>query len=229
MKRLWKFVGIATLVAILGVAAVGAVAYAQDDESGGPFDFGARFREAIAGILGISVEEYDAAVEKAQEQIVGEALEEGWLTEDQAEKMQERMEQGFGPRGMGKGFMMPHKGFMGRGGDSLLDVAAEKLDLSVEDLRAELRDGKTIADLAQEKGVDPQEIVDAFLVQLEESLQQAVEYGDLTQNQADWMLEKAAESLPDRLEDTCQGRFPGGMRGGGRPGRMRGFPGQDDA
>jgi hypothetical protein len=229
MKRLWKIVGIATLVAILGVAAVGAVAYAQDGGTEGPFDFGGRFREAIAGILGISVEEYDAAVDEAQEQVVDEALDEGWLTEDQAEKMRERMEQGFGPRGMDKGFMVPHRGFMGRGGESLMDVAAEELCISVEDLHAELRDGKTIAELAQDNGVDPQGIVDAYLAQLEETLKQSVEDGKQTQSQADWMLEQAAERVPDQLEETWGGRFPGGMRGGGRPGGMRGFPGQDDA
>ena len=32
MKRLWKMVGIGMLVTILGVVAVGAVAYAQDGE-----------------------------------------------------------------------------------------------------------------------------------------------------------------------------------------------------
>ena len=62
MKKFWKTAGIATLVAILGVVGVGAVAYAQDDGSGKPFDFGGRFREAVAEVLGVSVEEYDAAV-----------------------------------------------------------------------------------------------------------------------------------------------------------------------
>jgi hypothetical protein len=224
MRKAWKIVGIATLIAILGVSAIGAVAYAQDDGSGGPFDFGGRFREAIAGVLGISVEEYDAAVVQAQEQVVGEALEEGWLTEDQAEKMQERFEQGPGGR-MGRGFMAPHMDFMGRGGGSLVGAAAEKLDMSVEDLFAELRDGKSIADVAGEKGVDPQEIIDTYLAELGETLKQAVEDGKLTQNQADWMLEQATETAPDQLNNTWEGRFPGGRW----PGRMPCFPGQSDA
>lgn len=228
MKKVWKMVGIATLVAILGAAAIGAVAYAQDDGSGGPFDFGGRFREAIAGILGISVEEYDAAVEQAQAQVVDEALAEGWLTEDQAQRMQERFDQGFGARGMGKGLMGPHQGFVGRGETSLISVAAEKLDMSVQDLLTELRDDKSIADVAQEQGVDPQDILDAYLAQLEENLAQAVEDGKITQNQADWMLEQATEMAPDRLNNTWEGRFPGGFRGGGRPGRMGGFPGQGE-
>ena len=226
MRKFWTFVGIATLVAILGAVSVGAVAYAQDDGSGGPFDFGGRFREAIAGVLGISVEEYDAAVEQAREQVVGKALDEGWLTEDQAEKMQERLERGFGRRGgMDRGFMGPHMGFMGRGGTSLFGAAAEKLDMSVEDLFVEIRDGKSIAEVAEEAGVDTQEIIDAYLAQLEENLTQAVEDGKITQNQADWMLEQATERAPDQLNNTFEDRFPGGKR----PGGMRCPPEGNDA
>ena len=226
MRKAWKVAGIATLVAILGAVSLGAVAYAQDDGSGGPFDFGGRFREAVAGILGISVDEYDAAVEQAREQVVGEALDEGWLTEEQAERMQERFEEGFGRRGgMDRGFMGPHMGPMGHGETSLVGVAADALDMSVEDLHAELQDGNTIAELAEEKGVDTQEIIDAYLAQLEEHLAQAVEDGKITQNQADWMLEQAAERVPEQLENTWEGRFPGGKRPGGIPR----FPGGNDA
>jgi len=226
MSKFWKIAGIATLVAVLGVVSLGAVAYAQDDGSGGPFDFGGRFRETVAGILGISVEKYDAAVEQAREQVVGEALDEGWLTEDQAERMLERFEQGFGRRGgMERGLMGPHMGFMGHGETSLVGIAAEKLDMSVEDLFAELKDDKSIADVAEDKGVDPQQIIDTYLAELGETLKQAVEDGKLTQNQADWMLEQATENAPDQLDNTWEGRFPGGKR----PGGMRGFPGQSDA
>ena len=229
MKKVWKIAGIATLVTIVGVATLGAVVYAQDDGSGGPFDFGGRFREAIAEILGVSVDEYDTAVEQAQKQVVDQALEEGWLTEEQAERMQERFDQGFGTRGMGKDLMEPHMAFKGHGENSLIGVAAEKLDMSTQDLFAELQDGKSIADVAEEKGVDPQDIIDTYLAQLEETLKEAVEEGNLTQKQADWMLEQATEMAPDQLNNTWEGKFPGSSRGGGRPGRMRGFPGQSDS
>ena len=224
MKKFWKIAGIATLVAVLGAVSLGAVAYAQDDGSGGPFDFGGRFREAVASILGISVEEYDAAVEQAREQVVGEALDEGWLTEEQAERMQERFEQGPGGR-MGGGFMKAPRGFMGRGGSSLIGVAAEALDMSFEDLHAELQDGKSIAEVAEAQGVDTQDIIDTYLAQLEENLTQAVEDGKITQNQADWMLEQATENAPEQLENAFEGRFPGGKR----PGGMLRFPGGNDA
>ncbi len=89
--------------------------------------------------------------------------------------------------------------------------------MSVEDLHAELKDGETIAEVAEEKGVDTQGIIDTYLAQLEENLAQAVEDGKITQNQADWMLEQAAERAPEQLENTFEGRFPGGKRPGGMP------------
>ena len=121
--------------------------------------------------------------------------------------------------------MKAPRGFMGRGETSLVGVAAEALDMSVEDLHAELKDGKSIAEMAGEKGVDTQDIVDAYLAQLEESLTQSVEDGKITQNQADWMLEQATENAPDQLENIWEGRHPGGKRPGGMPR----FPGGNDA
>jgi hypothetical protein len=223
MKRIGKIVGIAALVAILGVAAVGAVAYAQDDEGSG-FDFRGKFKEALAEILGVTVEEYDAAVDKAQEQVVDEALTEGWLTEEQAELMKWRLDQapGIGRHGIGKGLAGPMMGFKGLGGDSLLSVAAEELGMKLTELLTELQDGKSIADVAQDKGVDTQEIVDAYLAQIKENVDAAVAEGRMTQKQADYCLEQAEEQVTSQLENTWSGGFRGS--GGRRGGEMR-FPG----
>jgi hypothetical protein len=211
-------VGIATLVAILGVAAVSAVAVAQDDGTGEPFDFQTKFREALAGILGISVDEYDAAVEKAQGQAVDEALAEGWLTEEQAEMMRWRLEQspGAGMSGFGKGWGR-HMGGPGMGhlGDNLLSVAAEQLDMTLTELMDALQDGtSTIASLAAEKGVATQTIIDAYLEGVREDLTEAVSEGDMTQVQADYYLEQAETRATDKLDDTWES----GLRGGGRHG-----------
>jgi hypothetical protein len=216
MKKVWKIVGIATLVAILGVAAVGAVVYAQDDGSGGPFDFNGKFREAIAGILGISVEEYDAAVEQAQDQVVDEALAEGWLTEEQAELLQQRMDRapGFGMPDMGKGFGRSGHGMMGRE-DNLLSIAADKLGMELTDLLTELQDDKSIADVAEEKGVDTQVIVDAYLAQVKENLDEAVTAGRITQKQADYQLQQVEQRVTDQLDKTGVDGFHGGRRHGG--------------
>jgi len=222
MKRVWKLVGIATLVAVLGVAAVGAVALAQDDDGTG-FDFQQRFREAVAEILGVAVDEYDAALEQAQGEVVDQALAEGWLTEEQAELLQWRMDQAPGPARMdvGKGMHAFTRG-IGGPGDGLVSTAAEVLDMSLTDLLTELQDGQSIADVAGEKGVDTQQIIDAYLAEINEDVDEAVAEGDMTQTQADYFLQRAEERALDQLDNTWEG----GPRGfdGGHGGRM-GFPG----
>jgi polyhydroxyalkanoate synthesis regulator phasin len=240
MSKFWKVVGIAALVAILGVAAIGAVAVAQDSGNGAdsPFNFGQRLHDAIAKALGISADEYDAAIDTARQQVLDDAVSEGVLTQDQADQMRERMAEGFGP-GMKGGYFGPrgdmfgrgfgHGGFMGGAENSLLSVAADKLGMTVDELVTELQAGKSIADVAGEKGIDVQTITDAYLAQLEESLNQAVTDGKLTQERADSMLDMAKEHITDQLDNAWPDCGPGGFRGGVRPGRFQSFPGQDNA
>ncbi|MBN1659676.1 MAG: hypothetical protein JXA93_14820 [Anaerolineae bacterium] len=225
MKQFWKIVGIAALVGILGVAAVGAVAFAQDDGSSTPFDLAARFKEALAAVLGISVDDYDAAVDKAQDQVVADALAEGWLTEEQAQSLQERMDraQDSGMGFMGRGFDGMGRGFDGmdrgaKGGSSrLLSAAAEALGMTTDDLCTEMEAGKSIADLAAEKGVDTQVIIDAYLDKVKADLDAAVAEGSITQNQADYQLQQAEERAVDRLDSTGLEGRRGGRHHGAPP------------
>jgi hypothetical protein len=226
MKKLWKVVGIVTLVAILGAVGLSAVAYAQDEDVASPFDFVGRFKDALAGILGISVDEYDAAVEQAQGQVVDEAVADGWLTEEQAELMAWRMAQApdSGMRGMDLGFgrlAMEHG--IGGMGDNLVSVAADQLGLSLTELLTELQAGKSIAEVAEEKGVDTQTIIDAYVAELKADLDEAVADGDMTQTQADYALEQAQVRVVDQLDEAGLGRLGG--HGRGRHGGMMGLPG----
>jgi hypothetical protein len=233
MKGLLKIVGFGTLVALLSVIAVGTVAYADDSTDTG-FDFRGRVRSAVADILGITVEEYDAAVDQAQTQVVDEAVAEGQITEDQAEMMKQRMEDGPmpGKRGMGFG----GRGFAPMGGpNDMISIAAEELALSVSDLRDAIQDGKSITDLAAEQGVDIEVIEDAVLAGVSEKVAEAVGEGRITQEQGEQMLAQAEERITAQLEGTGPGPMPpggrggrGGMQGdfdGGRGGMKRGFRG----
>ena len=219
MKRFWMVVGVAVLVGLLGVALLGAVAFAQDDDGADwPFDFPQRLHEAIAGVLGISVEEYDSAVDTARDQVLGEAVSEGWLTREQADRMAERAAEGFGPGMRGGSFgRRGGPGFMGRGETSLVTVVAGALGMTTEDLVAELQDGKSIADVAAEQGVELQAIADAYIARRTEGLDAAVEEGRITQEQADWMLEHMSEEVLEHLEGEMPlgGRGPGCGHGGG--------------
>jgi uncharacterized protein YidB (DUF937 family) len=244
MRRFWKIAGIAAVVAVVAVMALGAVALAQETEDGDswPFQFREKLHEAIAGVLGITVDEYDSAVDTARDQVLDDAVTEGLLTQDQADLMRERADEGwlegFGrgmrPGGHGRrgGMMDLDGGLRGFGGthSTLLTIAAEQLGTTVEDLVTQLGDGNTIAELAEAQGVDTQEIADAYLENLSERLDEAVANERITQERADWMLEQAAERVQERMEAAWPGCLghPDGMYDGFMPGGRHGFF-EDDA
>jgi polyhydroxyalkanoate synthesis regulator phasin len=223
MKKMWKIVGVVALVAILGVTAVGTAVYAQEDGDGYPFDFAQRFKEALAEALGISVETYDAAVDQAQGQVVDEALAEGWLTDEQAELLHWRMEQapGIEVRGIGHGLGGFGRGMMGAG-ERVLSIAADALDMPLTDLLTALQDGNSIADVAAEQGVDTQVIVDAYVNELQEDLDESVAEGRMTQNQADYALTQAEARIVEQLDRAWEDGFRGFD---GHRGHPTGFPG----
>jgi hypothetical protein len=228
MQRYWKVVGVAAIVAIVGILAVGAVALAQEPEDGAdwPFNLRERMHEVVSGILGVSPETYEGALDSAREQVLVEAVTEGLLTEEQAERMQERVEQGFGPGMMGgafgsrggrQGAWGGRGGFAGGPENSLLAVAAEKLGMTAQELWEQLQDGGSIADVATEKGVDPQAIADEYIAGRTELVNEAVAEGRITQERADWMLEHMEEEVMEHLTE------PFSMGGQGRGGCPRGL------
>ena len=83
------------------------------------------------------------------------------------------------------------EGMRGRMGGS--DTLAEALGLTQEELRAAFDEGQTIADLAEEQGLTLQELWDAVRTSNaedhREAIQDRVDAGDMTQEQADWILE----------------------------------------
>lgn len=94
----------------------------------------------------------------------------------------------FGRFGRGFGLM----GFGGHGGWGVFDTVAEALQLTPEELFGKLHGGETLADIAEGQGValeDVQEAVRAARdVAMQEAIEQAVQDGRLTQEQADWLL-----------------------------------------
>lgn len=73
------------------------------------------------------------------------------------------------------------------------DVVAGIIGIDVDTLRAELRSGSSIADIAAANGVDAQVVVDALVSEVADHLAVDVENGRLTE-------EEAAERLADRTE-----------------------------
>ncbi len=77
--------------------------------------------------------------------------------------------------------------------DDALAAAAEVLNMTTDELTSELQAGKHIAELAEEAGVEEQDVWDAInavrVVEIRAEIAQAVEDGTMTQEKADWLLE----------------------------------------
>ncbi|HJW84279.1 MAG TPA: hypothetical protein VJ754_08235 [Anaerolineae bacterium] len=90
---------------------------------------------------------------------------------------------------------MAHGGGFGFGPNSqaALETAADALGMTADELSTQLWGGKTLAELADEAGVDLQDVRDAVEAAQVEAVRaaiaQAVEDGSLTQAQADWLLQ----------------------------------------
>ncbi len=98
---------------------------------------------------------------------------------------------------------------MGLGAGIDLQVAAQALGMSEADLRTELESGKTLAQVAQEKGVATQTLVDALLAEPKADLAQQVTDGKITQAEADKIL----ANLTNRIQTLINSGQPG--RSGG--------------
>ncbi len=110
-------------------------------------------------------------------------------------------------------------GMIGQRGASLVTIATA-LGIDGEELQSALQAGQTVADLATEKGVALQTIIDALIAEQQTHLDQAVTDGRLTQAEADARLAQLQTELPTQLSTvfTPGERGPKGAMGGGRAG-----------
>ncbi|HEU0022986.1 MAG TPA: hypothetical protein VFQ12_00045 [Thermoleophilaceae bacterium] len=178
--------------------------------------------------LGVSAEELESALAKAEDAQLDKAVEDGDLTKEQAEAIKERRRASGRVLGVpdgphGPGFRGPafglHFGFgFGGHGDVMEDVA-EALGISTSDLFSELRDGKSLAEVAKAHDKSLDDVKSAVRKTLDERIDKALEDGDLTEKQADEIREHLPD-LVDRIGERPPGlrhRFDPGDRGGLRP------------
>lgn len=141
--------------------------------------------------------------------ILSDLVAEGVISQEQADSVADAIAE----RG-------PRHGRFGKGGRHL-DLVAETIGIDVEDLRAALEDGQTIAEVAVDNEVAADTVVDVLVAEMETKLDEAVADGHLTEEEAAEKLAGAA----DRAQALVDGELPpGGPRGFGGPGRFGGPP-----
>jgi hypothetical protein len=120
----------------------------------------------------------------------------GTITQAQADAVTTALQEAR-PEGRPGGRGMGH-GRVGHG----VEAAATALGMTSDELRTALRDGQTIAEIAAEKGVDVQTVIDAMAAEVKTHLDEEVAAGERTQEEADAKLADAIERITERLDDT---------------------------
>ncbi len=161
----------------------------------------------IAKAKGKSVAGLKTAMKNALEKDLDAAVDDGVLTQEQADDLSEKLsagidrlvERGLGlPRGFGRGF-----GF-GFGGGNVLETAAGYLGLTEAQLRKELSDGDSLADVAKAKGKSVAGLKTALRNALKKDLDKAVDDGAITREHADEMLEELSGHLDGLVENELR-------------------------
>jgi hypothetical protein len=209
MRRTIMTAGVAALAVAGGGAAIAATTLgSRQEESKAVIEDAARQ-------LGVTPSELSDALKEALENRVDEAVAAGRLTDEQGEELKEKLESEEVPLlgGLGHGH---HRG-LGRHGFGNLETAASFLDMNEAELRDELEEGKTLAEVAEDEGKSVDGLVAALVADETNALAQAVLDGRLTQAQADRIAENAKERATDLVEGELgargNGRFGGAPRG----------------
>lgn len=178
-----------------------------------------QFLDQLAGALNIQRSALDRAITSAGTSTADQAVQQGTLTQAQADALKARIQAGdisglFGGRGR-------HGGPPRVAGvqQAMLDAAARTLSITTDELKTQLRSGQTLAQLAQAHNTTEQAVIDAALAAAKTQLNQAVASSTLTQAQADTIYAELQQRGAQIL--TSRG---GKHRGGQAPSSAPGAP-----
>lgn len=96
---------------------------------------------------------------------------------------------------------------IGRGVD--LSTAATAIGVTEDEVRAALKAGQSLAELATSKGVEPQKVIDALVAQVVERGKATVASGKMTQTEADAQIAAATTRITDLVNGKAPLKVPG--------------------
>ncbi len=151
------------------------------------------FMDKLAAALNISRDQLNSALTNARNATVDQAVTDGKLTQQQADKIKANPNVGpglgfeFGFRGGERG----HKGTFFMGGANVWNAIAQTLGMTPQDLTTQLKSGKTLAQIAGDKASD---VKNAIVNTIKPNLDQAVKNGKMTQDQENQIISKIQNS-----------------------------------
>jgi hypothetical protein len=180
---------IAAALSAIAVVAASGTALAGN---GAKADKGTPLRDAIAAKLGVTPEQFQAAVTAVAVARIDAAVASGKLSAERAAKLKQALADGK----LGKlrlGLHKQAKAFAKRG--AAVKAFTEYLGVTKAELRAELKAGKSLAEIAKANGKTPAGVVNLALEKISARLDMAVAKGRLTEARKQELLAKAKPHL----------------------------------
>ena len=207
MKKKSIVLGVAGALAVAG----GGAAIGATQLNGNP---GQAVIDDAAQQLGVTPSALSDALKNAVKHQIDAAVAAGRLTKAQGDALKARIDAGRLPLGLGLGGFGHH--LFGLGPFGKLESAATYLGLTEAQLRTQLSNGKTLAQVAKDQNKSVSGLVDAMTASAKKHLDAAVAAGRLTRAQAD----QVAKDLEQRITELVNGKrpaFDGVPFGGVRP------------
>ena len=172
------------------------------------------YLNALAARLGLSVDQLKEAQKQARIDLVNKAVAEGRMTQEQADRMIQAIQSGQGP---GQGGQMrpgqgqrgqqqrPNQGQRGPGMPGPGQAIADFLGMTPDQLRAEFQAGKSLAQIAEAKGITREALKEKLLEPRKARIDAAVAAGKMTAEQAKQAEERMSANI-DRMLDATPGQ-----------------------
>ncbi len=162
----------------------------------------------IAAENDISTDDVVSAMVAHAEAQIADAVADGKLTQEEADEKLAELEAKI-TEGVANGFERAErrKGKMSDRRDGRLTAVVDALGIEAEELKAQLRDGNTVAEIAEANGVDVDDVVAALVSQAEEKISSAVEAERLTAEEADEKLAEVEGKITEKVNEGFDGKF----------------------
>ena len=191
VRRSSATVAAVAAAAILGIAATSATAAEPPS-----------LADDVAARLGITPDKLRMAFKDAITARIDAAIKAGKLTPEQGARLKERLSnaKGLGLRLRGR-LAMKHPGlFHGIHRLHRLGPITKYLDVTPQELRSELRAGKSLAQIATAHGKTADGLVDVIVAPAKARLDRAVANGHLTRQRADEILGRLTEAVEKAVQ-----------------------------
>jgi len=208
-SKKWR-VGAILLAVVIVTGAVAGVSFAGSGQSSSAVsDLYQSFVSKLAANLGVDQSTLTAALDTTKKQMLDEAVQQGKITQEQADRISSCENGCFGGFGFLNGKFKGHGNFKGKGlqqqgnfnGEGLkgqgfpgmgrnLNGMADVLGMTADELKAEMQSGKKIDEIAAGRGITAEQLRQKMLELKKDEISRAVADGKMTQEQADKVLQK---------------------------------------